>query len=305
MTGLPQSLSTPVPATRRTSAEGPDFFCVGLQKGGTQWLYDQLQHHPDFWMPPYKELHYFDRAFPDAKISRAAKRFLERPRRSAVKRERRGDRDVDERDGDFYRQVSTMVGDKRDLSLYASLFAHKGDLLTGDITPGYSTLGDRPIAALAERFSDAKVVMMLREPASRLWSQWLMDQREDGVPSGHELDFAKFKAFAGRKAVMKRSFPTEIAKRWSARFGDRFRWFFLDDVAARPEETRAAILAFLGADPTIPSTLNADFNRKAKTRTPQRTPEIQALMRSLFETERRAGAKMFGGPALDWPDAPW
>ena len=35
---------------------GPDFLCVGAQKGGTRWLYDQLQLHPDFWMPPVKEL---------------------------------------------------------------------------------------------------------------------------------------------------------------------------------------------------------------------------------------------------------
>ena len=39
----------------------PDFLCVGAQKGGTSWLYQQLESHPDFWMPPVKELHYFDK----------------------------------------------------------------------------------------------------------------------------------------------------------------------------------------------------------------------------------------------------
>ena len=38
----------------------PDFLCVGVHKGGTTWLYQQLESHPDFWMPPLKELHYFD-----------------------------------------------------------------------------------------------------------------------------------------------------------------------------------------------------------------------------------------------------
>ena len=38
----------------------PDFLCVGAQKGGTSWLYRQLEPHPDFWMPPMKELHYLD-----------------------------------------------------------------------------------------------------------------------------------------------------------------------------------------------------------------------------------------------------
>src|SRR5689334_16087334 len=38
----------------------PDFLCIGAQKAGTSWLYQQLEPHPDFWMPPVKELHYFD-----------------------------------------------------------------------------------------------------------------------------------------------------------------------------------------------------------------------------------------------------
>ena len=38
----------------------PDFLCVGAQKAGTSWLYRQLELHPDFWMPPMKELHYLD-----------------------------------------------------------------------------------------------------------------------------------------------------------------------------------------------------------------------------------------------------
>ena len=38
----------------------PDFLCVGAQKAGTSWLYRQLELHPDFWMPPVKELHYLD-----------------------------------------------------------------------------------------------------------------------------------------------------------------------------------------------------------------------------------------------------
>jgi len=34
---------------------GPDFLCVGIHKGGTTWLYQQLDSHPNFWMPPLKE----------------------------------------------------------------------------------------------------------------------------------------------------------------------------------------------------------------------------------------------------------
>ena len=46
--------------TKSDAVVRPDFLCVGAQKAGTSWLYHQLNSHPDFWMPPIKELGYFD-----------------------------------------------------------------------------------------------------------------------------------------------------------------------------------------------------------------------------------------------------
>jgi hypothetical protein len=40
----------------------PDFLVIGAQKAGTTWLYAQLQNHPQVWLPPIKEIHYFDRS---------------------------------------------------------------------------------------------------------------------------------------------------------------------------------------------------------------------------------------------------
>src|SRR6478735_11126174 len=45
-------------------ARGPDFLCIGAPKTGTTWLYKHLSRHPEIWIPPVKELHYFDRLFP-------------------------------------------------------------------------------------------------------------------------------------------------------------------------------------------------------------------------------------------------
>ena len=38
----------------------PDFLCIGAQKSGTSWLDANLRFHPELWLPPAKELHYFD-----------------------------------------------------------------------------------------------------------------------------------------------------------------------------------------------------------------------------------------------------
>ncbi len=39
----------------------PDFVGIGAQKAGTTWLYHNLRAHPEIWMPPRKEIHYFNR----------------------------------------------------------------------------------------------------------------------------------------------------------------------------------------------------------------------------------------------------
>ena len=41
----------------------PDFLCIGAQKAGTSWLYENLRCHPDLFLPDQKELHFFDRRY--------------------------------------------------------------------------------------------------------------------------------------------------------------------------------------------------------------------------------------------------
>ena len=36
------------------------FLCVGAQKSGTTWLARILADHPDLYLTPVKELHFFD-----------------------------------------------------------------------------------------------------------------------------------------------------------------------------------------------------------------------------------------------------
>lgn len=38
----------------------PDFLGIGAQKAGTTWLHENLQCHPELYLPAEKELHFFD-----------------------------------------------------------------------------------------------------------------------------------------------------------------------------------------------------------------------------------------------------
>ena len=59
----------------------PSFLCIGAQKAATSWLHKNLLEHPDVWMPPLKELHYFDYLYiPDSR------KGIEHQRLKAIKR---------------------------------------------------------------------------------------------------------------------------------------------------------------------------------------------------------------------------
>ncbi|CAN0605590.1 unnamed protein product, partial [Ectocarpus sp. 12 AP-2014] len=41
----------------------PDFLCIGAQRAGTTWLHNRLLEHPDLYLPPEKELQFFNAFF--------------------------------------------------------------------------------------------------------------------------------------------------------------------------------------------------------------------------------------------------
>jgi hypothetical protein len=44
-------------------AKTPDFIGIGAQKAGTSWIHACLYEHPQIYMPPEKELHFFSRHY--------------------------------------------------------------------------------------------------------------------------------------------------------------------------------------------------------------------------------------------------
>ena len=45
----------------KVGQHGPDFLIIGAQRSGTTWTNRVLKQHPAIWVPPVKELHYFDK----------------------------------------------------------------------------------------------------------------------------------------------------------------------------------------------------------------------------------------------------
>jgi hypothetical protein len=263
---------------------GPDFLCVGAQKGGTTWLYQQLDPHPDFWMPPIKELHYFDEL---GRIQRA------RPPRCR-----------DERDLRFLESIKSLSARPCiDLENYARLFEPKVSLLSGDITPSYSTLSDEVIRRIVEYFPKLKLIFLARDPVERAWSHLSMEVRYHQIEPFDVTDIDEVNRNLLRRGMLSRSYPSAVVARWKRHVRpDRFRVYFFDDLQRNPTELRRSILHFLGADPDQPSgRLTADYNSWAGMEKLQLTDKVRSHLAQFFKKELKACAEQLGGPARQWP----
>ena len=150
------------------NSQGPDFVCIGAQKAGTTWLYKNLNRHPEMWLPPIKELHYFDRIrineillgdwsllpHPEGIYNRYIKEQL--PLSINKLRWLR----------QYYRY---QYSSKSYLNLFNKKYTQ--GKICGDITPGYSTL-DRSGVNYAKKVlgSDMPILLILRNPIDRSWS---------------------------------------------------------------------------------------------------------------------------------------
>src|SRR5207237_7668201 len=261
----------------------PDFLCVGAQKGGTSWLYQQLESHPDFWMPPVKELHYFD------KLSRI---------KQAPPPHSRGERDLC-----FVERIKDLSAESHiALENYARLFEPKGSLLSGDISPTYSMLNDEIIERIVSYFPNLKVIFLARDPVDRAWSQLSMGVRLGMISPFDVTDIEEVIQNLLNPGVLSLSHPSKIVARWKRYVRpDRFRTYFFDDLERNPTELRRSILHFLGCDPEKPSgRLRADHNRDAKRKKLRLTEKVRSSVAQFFMDELKACAAELGGPANTW-----
>ena len=277
----------------------PDFLGVGAQKAGTTWLYRNLQAHPGIWMPPIKELHYFDEKaqLEDGLISRlrGAHPVDVRWRRQFRARfrhplERLSSRDLWWDLRYFFRTPGN--------GWYASLFKPGSGKVTGEMTPDYAILEKEGVARVHGLMPEAKIIFMMRNPIERPWSVTNMGLRIRGR-SMEDMTIEKFRRQFERGRVRRMTDYLRTLETWSAFYPEeRIFVGFLEDIHFFPEETLRSLYHFLGVDP---SPARGVLTQKIHPGSASEMPVRLALYLArsyLEETERLE--ERFGGYASFW-----
>ena len=232
----------------KSSLLGPDFIGVGAPRSGTSWVYEVLSRHSAIWLPPIKELHYFD--------DPARKRYYRFLRMRLVS-------------GLWINRPLSLwdlhyfLGSPSD-EWYCRLFepGRRRGLLTGEITPGYSVLDEQTFARMRALNARVKLIFIMRDPIMRCWSAVIKRrqiQRLHGLPSAEEAICT-----ARTNGIWARSLYADCIEKLERVFSaEQIFYGFFEELCETPHSFVTRLLTFLGVESrdvdrlTLPVPLNA------------------------------------------------
>jgi hypothetical protein len=224
----------------------PHFLVIGAQKAGTTWLDRNLRMHPEIWLPPEKEMHYFDLPknipFPF---------FLLAPERGdrcwVVNRMKKAYHRAKANPDTVNWSLRYYLLPRTD-QWYCSLFAPGEGQVVGEVTPHYAIMGERKIAGVHALSPGMKMVYLLRDPIDRMWSHAAMHFSArfgyHGIDVADEQAIVKFLR-SPKHLAHARYFDN--LQRWEKYYPPEQMFIgFFDEIARAPGQLLTAIFQFLG-----------------------------------------------------------
>ncbi len=214
-----------------TTAALPNFFILGAAKAGTTALAAYLGQHPQIFMSPTKEPHYFT---------------LENENPTFVDA------------GDAKRAVTRWAD-------YLDLFRGRRDeIAIGEASTTYLHSAKAAVG-LHARFPDARLIAVLRQPVERAYSAFVMYRRDNREVHDDFLQAIEHernaKHYHGESGVyLERSYYFEPLKRYITLFGrENIQVHLYEDFQRRPQQMLDELCSYIGVD-TFQPDMSASHN---------------------------------------------
>lgn len=263
----------------------PGALCIGAQKAGTSWLAQMLGQHPQVWIPPFKEVQFFNH------------RHQPEHRRWITWHYRNKHAEIRDRHAvrgmpvppelDTYLDGLTtgrMFHNQWYKRVFAPAPAHAMPM---DFTPEYSGLPQAGVDDVADFLPKARVIYLIRHPVDRAVSQLRMNlRREKRAPQ----TTADWLTEIENPLLAERGDYAAYLPRWQTRFPDMLILPF-GRIATAPDQIMDAVEDHLGIGPYPYSSLRQKvFANPSGIRPPpgavaalteRLTPQIDFLTRHL------------------------
>jgi len=285
----------------------PNFLGIGAQKSGTSWLYQNLRRHPNLWMPPVKELHYFDRSPTYPSSSRLASKRLSSRLFGKKTHDLEARKSLKSELYNIFRQSNwhqlrwkfRFLFGKYDDNWYASLFKEGRNKIKGEITPSYSVLDSCDVEHIHKLMPEVKIIFIIRNPIDRTWSHFRFNNKRLKIKEFQTLP--EFKKFVNSPSVTLKGDYVRTINIWQSYFSEnQFFIGFYDDIKDNPRGFMLRILEFLGAEASEEH-LGGDLSKKVFASPKQEFPEEfrRYLAKTYFQQIKQL-SEMLGGHSTSW-----
>lgn len=273
--------------------------CIGAPKSGTTWLDKQLRGHPALWLPPIKEIHHFDclGTTPWAFYHRFDKGIQFNLRRTAS--QCMSDLLTGKWNVSWYFRYFSL---RRTDEWYSGLFSPSENQISGEITPAYCRLEQAQVAKIKALMPDLKVILILRNPVERYWSNLAMYFSKydyNGIENVSDADILRmFDSDQHRRSAE----YCKTIELWNTHYSEeQMMVAFFEQISTQPQLLLEDICGFLGV-PKQKSVDSAILMRKENHRRYPPIPEhFKIKLHKLFQTEIEQVHQMFNNKyTADW-----
>jgi hypothetical protein len=281
----------------------PHFLVIGAQKAGTTWLDRNLRTHPQIWLPPEKEIHFFDlpRPLPFAALLFAPQRAARHWAKSRLERDWAKVRAGKQSLGWYLRYYFRP----RNNRWYTSLFQPAADQICGECTPRYAILPESGIARIRELMPNSKIIYLLRDPIDRMWSDLAMFQGPRFGGKGlRQADDNAIDYFLTNPQNLAHSRYASNLERWEKFYpASRIFMGYQEEICQCPENLLRRLYEFLGVAPDLPATTARAHERiNSKSYPAPHRDLAQRLAGCLLEDTGRLHRKFGSNHTAAWLD---
>ena len=244
----------------------PDFLVIGAARSGTTWLYHRLKMHKNIFVPPVKEIHFFDiqTVLPVYHWVRLRRYILHMRKYFEYFLDK--DKVSDEPKLWLLGWGLRYFLYPKTINWYGSLFLDKRNRISGELTPAYALLSEKELKTLKGINPDLKVIFQMRDPVERAWSQTVMHLKLHKRQGDYNLYKDEIRRVIFRKEILDRSDYLTTINLWEAVFGEKnICYLFYDEIRDNPAELLVKLFDFLQAGHSEPA-LNETISAKVGSR---------------------------------------